>query len=40
LMKRTPAFEYMTTFEYLTLMESELTPHGSIYRPVFQIPFA
>jgi len=40
LMKRTPAFEYTTTFEYLTLMESELTPHGSIYRPVFQIPFA
>jgi len=38
-------FRKITDFQFdsmatdLTLMESQLTPHGSLYKPVFRLPF-
>jgi 2'-5' RNA ligase len=34
-----PSFAYPLRTETLTLMESQLTPTGAIYRPRFQLPF-
>ncbi len=33
-------FQFTAHASHLTLMESQLTPHGSIYKPVFHSPFA
>lgn len=33
-------FSYPARVDGLTLMESHLTPQGSIYRPIFRLPFS
>ncbi len=38
-LKAHPEFRYEARVRALTLMKSELTPQGSIYTPVFQLPF-
>ena len=39
LIQRTPPFAYKASISRLTLMESKLSPQGSVYRPVFELPF-
>lgn len=37
--RKTTNFQFVSTATDLTLMESQLTPEGSIYKPVFRLPF-
>ena len=39
-LKEHPEFRYEARVDGLTLMRSELTPQGSIYTPVFRLPFS
>jgi len=39
-MQKIEPFEFSAQLDRLTLMKSDLTPGGSIYTPVFQIPFS
>jgi 2'-5' RNA ligase len=38
--QKTEPFSFPTKLNHITLMKSDLTPEGSIYTPVFQLPFS
>ncbi len=39
-MQKIDSFEFDATLKHLTLMKSDLTPQGSIYAPLFELPFS
>ncbi|MBI1730010.1 RNA 2',3'-cyclic phosphodiesterase [Candidatus Acetothermia bacterium] len=39
-MQKIEPFSFPTKLDHITLMKSDLTPEGSIYTPVFQVPFS